>query len=1203
MLKRPLDSGGQAEPAPRRARRVAADFSPTPPDHLDSLVHALAEHAGTGQCPPAWSSTTNLLAIALPADSARTTALHPIFSSNPTSDAGPQTLVSLGIHLSHLESRDANTPRTNVRLDIPLPPLPPTPQLSTNVQPDNRRISLLSWSPDSSQLLAVVSSPSPTASEADLLALFEHSGACIDDGWNLVLLEAVSRFGAPLPATPPGRQKKAVAVRWVGEPRRWYPAPTGLQTEGAGPRRPLYCAPPRSAPLEGTAFVCVLSSEELLFVHLPPSPRPPLASPTPLITCLPLSPAPTPSTAPESKSEAPDSAQSTSSLLQSLSAHALPTPLTPLPLAASLSLALPIDPTAIALPQISLVPKVETAATPTGAIVDALVTSLLPATATATAAAPAATTSSQALQQELIAQQGHGGSAGDVEVERAAIGASRSRGTAEVGETVFVVAWRRKRRKRVSRTVGRVKGVEKDDVQQVKDEGMPPPPVPAKEEKQNDSSTMMLDDDFSLLADFTSLDEAFGDPVAALSSSVSAPAAAPVAEETKKQEGGDETEVEMEEWARAVEEDANRSEEDKWVIELSEVRVEMCDADGPRLTVRPQPPLHVDPSPAAPNDDIVPSDPLLTHLTFLGDVSLPHPLQLTSHSPSLAADGSEASIDLCLLVVTAHRTRSEAGEGWTSTLSSFALSKDDHYVLSDAFHALEPAPNGTTPASNDGEDGGSWNARPAARAMAPEGGVLVGVEIRPGGGEWASAVGAVAVPRLSSGEESKTEDGARRAIGRSWETKIVRLSSVLLEALDKGEDDATPFVLPGSQLYPTLTISPNGALLCAFPFASSSIPSQPLIAAAPLGSSSNLEEKLATRLAIAIARMGDAGDLVGRIKGLGSAEAVTSVLSQTHEILRTMLPAGTMLESSALGLELLGIASALFRSHVSLHEAAETTDMVLELAACARALRKAEKKERSNGKGWKPDSDAIWPLVGHCVWYCSTFLDSLARACLASPTSPAPQLLILLHPFLRTLLKTTTSSLLSFQSYLSSGTIAPAEIGSTAEAVDLAKSVVEDAVASALGGKGLKEWAGVLAKIEGEMDGGPQLSNISPAPFATLSIPPSLEPQAMAIRSTLASTFPSYAHSKEDGNHSGPPTPPRTPQPRSAALREWDIARRARLASVAPQGSRECVRCGRRTSAVEGLPGEAEVVGKWRRYESEWEGRCVCGGMWRRVRL
>lgn len=78
-------------------------------------------------------------------------------------------------------------------------------------------------------------------------------------------------------------------------------------------------------------------------------------------------------------------------------------------------------------------------------------------------------------------------------------------------------------------------------------------------------------------------------------------------------------------------------------------------------------------------------------------------------------------------------------------------------------------------------------------------------------------------------------------------------------------------------VYPTLTISPNGALLCAFPFASSSIPSQPLIAAAPLGSSSNLEEKLATRLAIAIARMGDAGDLVGRIKGLGSAGALGCV--------------------------------------------------------------------------------------------------------------------------------------------------------------------------------------------------------------------------------------------------------------------------------------------------------------------------------------
>lgn len=222
-------------------------------------------------------------------------------------------------------------------------------------------------------------------------------------------------------------------------------------------------------------------------------------------------------------------------------------------------------------------------ATPTGAIVDALVTSLLPATASAGATGPPApATSSDALQQELIAQQGQGGSVGDVEVERAAIGASRSRGTAEVGETVFVVAWRRKRRKRVARSVGRTKSAEKGEAVQDKDEAMPPPPVPAKEEKKA-GSTMMLDDDFSLLADFTSLDEAFGDPIAAPSSSAAAPAApAPAADESKKQEGADEAEDEMEEWAKAIQEDDDRSNEEKWVIELSEVRVEMCDADGPR---------------------------------------------------------------------------------------------------------------------------------------------------------------------------------------------------------------------------------------------------------------------------------------------------------------------------------------------------------------------------------------------------------------------------------------------------------------------------------------------------------------------------------------------------------------------------------------------------------------------------------------------
>lgn len=183
--------------------------------------------------------------------------MHPIFASLGPSHAPTQSPPSLGIRLSHLESRDANTPRTNVRLDIPLPPLQSAPSH------DDWRVSLLSWSPDSSQLLAVVSSPSPTSHESDLLALFEHSGACIDEGWNLVALERVSRFGAP---AAPVLKKKVVAVRWVGEPRRWYPAPAGLHAqmgEAADARKPLYCAPPRSAPLEGTAFVCVLSSEEV----------------------------------------------------------------------------------------------------------------------------------------------------------------------------------------------------------------------------------------------------------------------------------------------------------------------------------------------------------------------------------------------------------------------------------------------------------------------------------------------------------------------------------------------------------------------------------------------------------------------------------------------------------------------------------------------------------------------------------------------------------------------------------------------------------------------------------------------------------------------------------------------------------------------------------------------------------------------------
>lgn len=44
---------------------------------------------------------------------------------------------------------------------------------------------------------------------------------------------------------------------------QWYPAPTFPDLARENAKKPLYCAPPRSAPLDGVAFVAVLSSGEV----------------------------------------------------------------------------------------------------------------------------------------------------------------------------------------------------------------------------------------------------------------------------------------------------------------------------------------------------------------------------------------------------------------------------------------------------------------------------------------------------------------------------------------------------------------------------------------------------------------------------------------------------------------------------------------------------------------------------------------------------------------------------------------------------------------------------------------------------------------------------------------------------------------------------------------------------------------------------
>lgn len=125
------------------------------------------------------------------------------------------------------------------------------------------------------------------------------------------------------------------------------------------------------------------------------------------------------------------------------------------------------------------------------------------------------------------------------------------------------------------------------------------------------------------------------------------------------------------------------------------------------------------------------------------------------------------------------------------------------------------------------------------------------------------------------------------------------------------------------------------------------------------------------------------------------------------------------------------------------------------------------------------------------------------------------------------------------------------------------------------------------------------MSGMSPAPFWSLAVPESLQSQAVTIQALVKGALPpSYAEKAV-----APPSPPATPIPPPQLPtidQQYDVVRRARFSSrIVP--ARSCVRCGARTAAVEGAATVTDLVGQWRRFEAEWNGRCLCGGMWRRA--
>lgn len=244
---------------------------------------------------PAWSCT-NLLAIPTP-----------ILPPSPSLLGLPYTHPVpplLSVTLTHFTGTSLNYPSSTTggignekgdkgkgklksRLSFSLI-LPPTPLKS--------KITRLSFAPCGGHLLVYTTTDLPTEEGQgeeeggnDLITIFEQKSGCINE-WNLCWSEKLINFGKK------ERSKKVIDLRWLGEPRKvspsslssslliskfvylyflfrnqWYPQRSNESTDNnnndnSNSTRPLFCAPHRSPPVVGSAFLLVLSSDEVSLI-------------------------------------------------------------------------------------------------------------------------------------------------------------------------------------------------------------------------------------------------------------------------------------------------------------------------------------------------------------------------------------------------------------------------------------------------------------------------------------------------------------------------------------------------------------------------------------------------------------------------------------------------------------------------------------------------------------------------------------------------------------------------------------------------------------------------------------------------------------------------------------------------------------------------------------------------------------------------
>ncbi|GAA5943289.1 hypothetical protein JCM1841_001486, partial [Sporobolomyces salmonicolor] len=1025
---------------------------------VDQLRH-------TGHCPPAFNPTTNLVALA--SSSSSSPSVRSLFNTSLEHVQHPSITVT---YLSG--SPAAPLPRLTFRLDVPT---------STS----NTRIKHLSFSPCGAYFLCI-SGPAGGDEGDDWLTVYEQADSgCINE-WKTGLHEKVGRFGARGAPTDDKevQGKEVVSVRWVGEPRKWYPSPSSLNASSNDPnvamlnaQKPLYCAAARSAPLSGAAFVAVLSTDEILFVHLPRT------SPLlPNILCMPLHPRPSALASPPSSSDPANDQPSPPPL--SLSLTAVPTPPTPLPLPP-----LPVFPTlpgdfppAPAAPPSAMSVDHPTPTSSLSQLVGSLV-STLPAVPLSLPADGSTTTGNEALKEELRAAELASAAEGDEggwrgrKVWRADLGGVRAMRGAEMGETTFLAATLvRPARSRPRRPPAPLSSAPAAPLPALAVNSMPSIP---------DVPMALSEDGFDLSAldglDFGSLDAAFGSSAPAVPPAPPAPE--PKMEEKQEEQRGSKEDRERATWEKDALEEEDKA-EGRWTVELSEIRIEMGNAEGPRLTVRPQPHFFVTPpsfspshSPLSLEDEDAaahsPKDGQITHLAFLEDNELSRPD---------AAEGSEAAVDLRLLVSVVSSlilVAMYAGAPHRSALAAYAMSREP-YVLSEAFAGLE-----CKKADVSSVDAGEWSARLAAESALPNEGLVTALVPRTGGGEVGAFVAVVAEPKSGS-EGAEGEMGVDALAEKSggakrWMSKVVVLSSETFLPLPSFPSSP----LPSFALYSSLALSPNGALLCALSFSS---PSRPVIAASPLvlspAPAGGVElGKVTSRLGIAVARQGDTSDLLGLAASFkGDPEALVALVDQTHTLLQGMIHTTVPLHATALQLELLGLSSTLFRLSPPLRRRATVASQMLDLGACVKAFKASEKRERgpsSSGRGYRCELDAVWPVVGHAGWYAK-FVEQLIRDCLADASNrPPASLLLLLHPLPRSLLLRIALAVLALYEFLVSlSPESPARMVTgmsmaEQEMVDLARRVLEDAI-TGRGGRGMQggmeKWREVLGKV-GEIEG------------------------------------------------------------------------------------------------------------------------------------